>query len=319
MKFVVTGGAGFIGSHIARRLIELDCGEVFVIDDLSVGKRANVPPGARFRLGDIRHGNSFEHVLEAADIVFHNAAFVSIRGSFERIRHDLEVNDLGTLNVLEACRDRGVGKVVFASSMAVYGAPESCPVSETSRPVPVSAYGFSKLKGEFYCEHFGKRSGLKTVILRYFNTYGVGQTPSEYVGVITTFVNQALTGRPLTVFGDGRQTRDFVFVEDVARANIEAGFRDVEGVFNVASGLEVSVDAVADYVLDEVGAGKKVYVDAPPGEVERMVADIGRAKELLGLRPETNLKERISEIAGWWKSRLDAAPERQAVIARRTV
>jgi UDP-glucose 4-epimerase len=303
MKFVVTGGAGFIGSHIAKQLVGLKRGEVYVIDNLSVGDRTNVPPGARFCRGDIRDKGSFEHVLDGAEMVFHNAAFVSIRGSFSMIRHDIEVNDIGTLNVLEACRDHGVSKVIFASSMAVYAPSGNQPIKESSLTLPVSPYGFSKLKGEFYCRLFREQFGLKTVILRYFNTYGVGQTPSDYVGVITIFINQALNNKPVTIFGNGEQTRDFVFVEDVASANIEAAFRDVEGTFNIAGGREVNINGIADYVMEATGFDKRAYVDAPPGEIRRMVADISRTKEQLGIEPEVNLKKRVFEIAGWWKNR----------------
>ena len=303
MKFVVTGGAGFIGSHVAKRLVGLKRGEVYVIDNLSVGDRTNVPPGARFCWGDIRDKRSFEHVLDGAEVVFHNAAFVSIRGSFSMIRHDTEVNDIGTLNVLEACRDHGVSKVIFASSMAVYAPSGIQPIKESSQALPISPYGFSKLKGEFYCKLFREQYGLKTVILRYFNTYGIGQTPSDYVGVITIFINQALNNKPITIFGNGEQTRDFVFVEDVASANIEAAFRDVEGTFNIGGGREVNINSIADYIMETVGFNKRVYVDAPPGEIKRMVADISRAKEQLGIDPEENLKNRIFEIAGWWKNR----------------
>ncbi len=304
MKALVTGGAGFIGSHITRSLLEREnVSEVIVYDNLSVGDKVKVPKEAVFTWGDIRDADKLRESLRGVDIVFHEAAFVSIRGSFDLIKYDLEVNDLGTLKLLEASRDSGVSKVIMASSMAVYSDSVSLPVKETDHTTPVSPYGFSKLKGEYYCKLFSERYGLKTVVLRYFNTYGIGQTLSDYVGVISIFINQALNNRPITIFGDGAQTRDFVYVEDIAEANMLAAFSDVEGIYNIASGEERSINEIADYIMSETNHKKKEYLKPPPGEVKRIVADISKARRGLGFEPRGKIRNILPDIIESWKGK----------------
>jgi len=302
MKFLITGGAGFIGSHIAEELVKAGKGEVIIFDDLSVGRAENIPAGCTFVEGDIRHKKKLARAMKGVDIVFHNAAFVSIRGSFERLREELDINCLGTLNVLEAAVDRGVKRVIFASSMAVYGEPSYLPVDEEHPLNPASPYGLSKARGEQYCRLFSEKYGLGTVALRYFNTYGLRQSPSPYVGVITTFINQALKGEPLTIFGDGHQTRDFVWVKDVAQANVLAAFSDVSGAFNVGSGRETSINLLADFVTNCLG-GQKIHLEKPPGEVTRIVADISKTRELLNYEPQGDLPELLPTLIEWWAKR----------------
>jgi UDP-glucose 4-epimerase len=301
MRFLVTGGAGFIGSYIAKML--LDKGDVVVFDNLSVGTKENVPNGCEFIVGDIRDRVKLSEAMKDVDVVFHNAAFVSIRGSFERLREELDTNSLGTLNVLEAASDQGVKKIIFASSMAVYGEPNRLPVEESHPLNPVSPYGFSKAKGELYCKIFNEKHGLESVILRYFNTYGIGQTPSPYVGVITTFINQALRKEPLTILGDGNQARDFVWVEDVARANVSAAFSNVSGAFNIGRGVEFSIDQLADMIINHLG-GSRVFLDKPAGEINRIFADISKAKELLNYSPEGELEKLLPLLIDWWRKKI---------------
>jgi len=296
-RFLITGGAGFIGSHIAKEIVTK--GDVIIFDNLSVGNKKNVPAGCEFVLGDIRNKKDISKAMKNVDIVFHNAAFVSIRGSFGKLREDIESNCIGTLNVLEKAADEGVKKIVFASSMAVYGEPQRLPVRESDPLNSVSPYGFSKAKSEMYCQIFEENKGLKSVILRYFNTYGMGQTPSPYVGVITTFINQALKKKPLTIFGDGNQTRDFVWVEDIAQANVLAAYSNVDGVFNVGSGIEISINQLADMIIEHTG-GTKVYLDNPSGEVSLMAADISKAKEFLDYSPKGELKKVLPHLIDWW-------------------
>ena len=301
MRALVTGGAGFIGSHITRRLLEReDVSEVIAYDNLSVGDKQNVPKDAVFTWGDIRDADKLKEALKGVDLVFHDAAFVSIRGSFNLIEYDLDVNDLGTLKVLEASRDAGVSKVIMASSMAVYAKSVPLPVKETDETTPLSPYGFSKLKGEYYCKLFSEMYGLKTAVLRYFNTYGIGQTLSDYVGVISIFINQVLRNKPITIFGDGTQTRDFVYVGDIAEANILAAFSDAGGTYNIASGEERSINEIAENIMSETGHKLKEYLESPPGEVQRIVADISKAKELLGYDPKTQISEGIRNFVDWY-------------------
>jgi UDP-glucose 4-epimerase len=233
--------------------------------------------------------------MKDVDIVFHNAAYVSIRGSFQAMREELEANALGTLNVLEAAANSSVEKVVLASSMAVYGEPQRLPVKETDPCSPTSPYGLSKLRGEFYAVSLALERGLKFVALRYFNTYGLRQKPSPYVGVITTFIRQALEGKPLTVFGDGNQTRDFVWVKDIARANVLSAMSEATGIFNVGTGIELSINQIADMVIEVLG-GSKGHQEKPPGEVTRIIADISKAKRAFGYYPEGRLERILPSI-----------------------
>lgn len=307
MKFLITGGAGFIGSHIAEELVKSKKGEIIVFDNLSVGKKENIPKGCRFIKGDIRNEAIITKATKGVDVVFHDAAFVSIRGSFDMLKHEIENNVYGALNVLEAAAENKVRKLVFASSMAVYGEPKLLPVGEDSQLRPISPYGFSKLRGELYCKIFQDKSGIDTTVLRYFNTFGIRQTPSDYVGVTTTFINQALAGKPLTIFGNGKQTRDFVWVKDIARANILAAFskKSRGEIFNIASGNEVSINDIADAINKHTGGSKK-YLSVPGGEISRIRADISKARRVLGYRPEGDLLVILPDLVHWWKKQRDS-------------
>lgn len=303
MKFLITGGAGFIGSHVASELIKSQKGKVVVFDNLSVGKKENIPSQCQFIKGDIRDREALNDAMKGVNIVFHDAACVTIRGSFEKFQEIVETNCRGTLNVLEAAVKAGAKKIVFASSMGVYGEPEYLPVDEGHLLNPSSPYGLSKIMGELYCQLFEKNHGIAAAILRYFNTYGIGQTPSSYVGVTTTFINQALRKEPLTIFGDGEQSRDFVWVEDVAKANILAAFSPARGVFNIGSGKEISINQIADMIIKQLG-GKKVYSEVPPGEVKKIVAKTSLAEKVLGYQPQGEIIEQMPLLISWWKEQL---------------
>lgn len=300
-KALVTGGAGFIGSHITERIIQ-EGKEAVVLDNLNVGKQENIPKQAVFIHGDIQDKEALRKAMEGVDVVFHNAAFVSIRGSFEKLRENLLNNDLGTLNVLEAARDSNVKKVIFASSMAVYGEPKEIPVTENHSLKPISPYGYSKVAGEYACKVFEENHGLKTISLRYFNTYGMKQTPSDYVGVTTTFIKNSLNNLPMKIFGNGSQTRDFVWVEDVAKANILAANSDISNEsINIASGTEISINQLANLIKSKIG-GNIEYTQNVLGEISRIVADISKAKQLLNYSPVGNLREQITNIVNGLKN-----------------
>jgi len=303
MKFLVTGGAGFIGSHIAEGLIKTGKGDVVVLDNLNVGSRENVPKGCKFYKRDIKNKIDIDGLFKSVDVVFHNAAFVSIRASFDTdlLKEELETNCLGTLNVLEAAAKAKVKKFIFASSMAVYGQPQYLPVDEIHPTLPISPYGLSKLRGEYYCRIFQERFGIQTIILRYFNTYGIRQTPSDYVGVITTFINQLINNKPITIFGDGKQTRDFVSVKDIVQANLLAAFSNKSGSYNVASGQELSINDLSDMIIKRFGKGRKVYQDYPSGEIDKMRAKISKVEDELGYDSKESLEKNLCFIIDWWK------------------
>jgi UDP-glucose 4-epimerase len=306
MRYLVTGGAGFIGSHIVRRLGIEPNAEVVVLDNLSVGSRQNIPSSCRLVEGDINDDDTLGRALDGVEVVLHLAAFVSIRGSFERPEADLRDNCQGMLSVFRKAGECGVRRVVFASSMGVYGEPERLPVAEEDPAAPASPYGLSKLRGEMYGKALSAKYGYSFIALRYFNTYGAGQTPSDYVGVLTAFINMALDGRPLTIYGDGEQTRDLVWVEDVAEASVLAARSEAEGTFNIGSGAEISINQVARMVQECVGASA-THVAAPPGEIRRMCADISRALSLLGYNPRGALAEQLPSIVDYWRRRKTSA------------
>ncbi|MEM4724866.1 MAG: NAD-dependent epimerase/dehydratase family protein, partial [Candidatus Hadarchaeum sp.] len=245
-RALVTGGAGFIGSHLVERLLQEGL-QVIVLDDLSMGKRENVPNGAEFVLGDVRDPAVVSAALSGVDAVFHLAARVSIRASVAGFYEDAETNLMGTLNVLRACASAGIKKFIYASSMAVYAdSAEPVPIPETHPTVPISPYGVAKLASERYAMLVAAQSGFQAVALRYFNTYGPRQSFTPYVGVITIFIQRLLRGEPPLIFGDGEQCRDFVYVGDVVEATYRALVSSVEGeVFNIGSGVGTSVNQIA--------------------------------------------------------------------------
>ncbi len=297
MKYIVTGGTGFIGSHLAESLF-LQGHDVCIIDDLSSGKIENIShilekKKVSFIKGSITDMEFLQEQFSGADGVFHQAAFVSVPKSIEDPLLNHTVNITGTLNVLLAARDAGVGKVVYASSAAVYGNLPDLPKREETKVDPQSPYAVAKLTGEYYCSLFTSLYGLKTVCLRYFNVYGPRQDPhSDYAAVIPKFIHRVKKGEPPVIFGDGEQTRDFVFVKDVVQANMKAMQKDVIGVFNVASGTQTSINELAS-ILGDLFSSKHKLLLSPErlGEVKHSVADISHIKELLGFQPEYSLEK----------------------------
>jgi UDP-glucose 4-epimerase len=309
-RYLVTGGAGFIGSHIVRKLIASGETDIVIYDDLSVGSIDNVPEPDSYKgvfvKGDIRNYEQLNAAMQGVDVVLHNAAFVSIRGSFDKMREELSTNCLGTLNVLESAGTCGIRKVIFASSMAVYGQPNYLPVDEVHPTNPISPYGMSKLRGEMYLKILSEEYGYDAVTLRYFNTYGSGQTLSNYVGVTTIFINYMLDHEPITMLGDPEKTRDFVWVEDVADANVYAAMNNVTGTFNIGSGKETSIGEIAGRVMEAFGRDPReemIRKPAPKGEIGNVCADIRQARKYLNYNPKGNLSKAIPEIVAWWKEK----------------
>ena len=291
-RIVVTGGAGFIGSHIVDALIPEN--DVTVLDDFSSGRMENLLGAAGHRIvrGSVTRPSQLRLVFRDADVVFHLAARPSVPASVADPRGSSRVNLDGTLNVLEAARDAGVKKVVFSSSCAVYG-DASPPVKETAIPRPKSPYAIQKLAAEHYCQNFHELYGLGTVCLRYFNVFGPRQDPgSQYAAVVPVFFRDLVQNGNVTIFGDGRQTRDFIFVDDVVRANILAAEKkDAEGaVLNIATGKGTGVNTLAK-VIAGLSERPLVVKKAPPreGDITYSYADISWAKKFLGFRPATTL------------------------------
>ncbi|UCD03445.1 MAG: SDR family oxidoreductase [Candidatus Aenigmatarchaeota archaeon] len=298
---VVTGGAGFIGSWIAETLSSEN--KVTVIDNLHTGKMKNLKGFAdriRFINADIRDREAVFEGVKGAELVFHQGANVIIQASIDDPKMNSEINVGGTLNVLEACRKHDVKRVIFASSSAIYGNTEKLPVTEDQDPSPLSPYALSKLEGEKWMKIYSEKYGLETVTLRYFNVYGPRQYPdSPYSGVISIFTKNIRTGKPLTVFGDGEQTRDFVSVRDVVNANLLAAEsrKGVGKTFNIGTGKSVSLNEMISILEKLAGKKTKVVYDKPRhGDVRHSRADITLAKDVLGYSPAVSLEEGLKEL-----------------------
>jgi UDP-glucose 4-epimerase len=297
-RALVTGGAGFIGSHLARSLMKEGI-EVVILDDLSMGTRAKIPPQCEFIEGSICDPATVAKALTAVDIVFHNAARVSVRASVEQFVEDAQTNVFGTLVLLRALAGTSVTKFVIASSMAVYADSQTPqPINEDFTQRPLSPYGTGKLAAELYALQICGSLGIDVVPLRYFNTYGPGQTFTAYVGVVTIFATKLLRGERPTIFGDGRQVRDFVSVHDIVQGNLCAMRSSVTGkVFNIGSGVGMSVNEVAELLVAKISPKlMPIYAMAQPGETRNSVADIARAHELLGYQPAHSFRAEVDEV-----------------------
>lgn len=303
-RALVTGGAGFIGSRLARALLA-DGLEVVVLDDLSMGRRENVPEGARLLVGNVCTNADVEAAIEGCDVVFHEAARVSVRSSFKDFYQDAETNFMGTLNLLRNCANGSVKKLIFASSMAVYAdSAKPAPITEGHITEPISPYGIAKLAAEKYCIQMAENIGIDCHVLRYFNTFGPGQTFTPYVGVITIFVRKLLQGEVPTIFGDGEQRRDFVHVSDIVAANLLAmkSSRRYD-VFNVGTGRATSVNEIAALLCARIAPQlRPQYVAAHPGELRYSIADIGHARDVLGYRPMAAIDTHIDEVIDFYRS-----------------
>jgi UDP-glucose 4-epimerase len=303
-RALVTGGAGFIGHHLAAALLRRGL-QVTVLDNLSMGRRENVPEGARFLEGDVRDAELVTVGLQGVDCVFHEAAVVSIRASVEGFVRDADVNLVGTLNLLQCMADSGVRKAVFASSMAIYAdSAEPVPLREDAPVAPISPYGVAKLAAEQYwhmmCQHFG----IDGTVLRYFNTYGPNQTPTPYVGVITIFINKLLRGEAPVIYGDGEQRRDFVHVDDVVAANLAALDGQAGGrTFNVGTGHATSVNDIAHGLIGLLAPGTQPRHSPPvEGEMRNAIADVSAIGEALGWRPKRTRVD-FADVVAWWQRR----------------
>lgn len=304
MKVLVTGGAGFIGSHLVDALVARG-DRVVVLDDLSTGRRENLADplrrgGVDLRVGSVADRAAVRDAVAGCEVVFHLAAVASVQRTIEAPLETGAVNLGGTLEVLEAARATGVRRVVFAGSAAVYGDTTALPVAETAAPRPLSPYAVEKLAAEHYVRVWGPLYGLETVTLRYFNVFGPRQDPSSpYSGVISIFADRLRRGRTATIYGDGHQTRDFVYVADVVRANLlAAAVPAADGrVFNVARGEETTIRALFDHLRDLVGSdAEPEYAPARAGDIRRSLADITEARSVLGYTPRVPVAEGLARL-----------------------
>jgi UDP-glucose 4-epimerase len=293
---LVTGGAGFIGSHLTDALVADH--EVRVLDDYSTGKRARVPDAARAIEGDVTDPATVARAMHGVDVVFHQAANVSVERSIEAPRESRRSNVDGTLTVLDRARDEDA-RVVLASSAAIYGHPSSVPVEESAPKTPASPYGLEKLTADHYARLYQELYGIETVALRYFNVYGPRHGGGEYSGVIDVFLEQARANDPITVHGDGDQTRDFVHVRDVVQANLRAATTPHVGeAFNVGTGRSVSIRGLAELVCDVTDSESEIrHTEPRAGDIERSRADISKVRARMGYRPTVRLRDGIAALA----------------------
>jgi UDP-glucose 4-epimerase len=301
-RALVTGGAGFIGSNVVKLLREHGA-LVTVLDNLSSGNRHNLDSFQQVSLieGDVRDEAAVKRAVAGVDVVFHLAASVGNTRSIENPIQDSEINVIGTLHVLEAARQAGVRKVVFSSSAGIFGELKTLPIQEDHPIDPDSPYGASKLAAEKLCLAYAKLYPLECVCLRYFNVYGVKQRFDAYGNVIPIFANCILRGQPMTIYGDGEQTRDFLHVYDVAKANLAvACLSGMNGVFNLGSGVQVTINGLARLIQEADGVQVGVSY-APPrkGDVRHSLADIGAAREAFGFEPQISLAEGLGGYMSW--------------------
>jgi UDP-glucose 4-epimerase len=309
VKILVTGGAGFIGSHVVDAYVTAGH-DVLVVDDLSTGHRENLNPRARFHQLDIQDPRAAALVVaERPDVLNLHAAQMDVRRSVADPLFDARINILGTINLLEAARQAGVRRVLFVSSGgAVYGEQEVFPAPESHPTNPVSPYGISKRSGELYAFFYQAEYGIPYTALRYANVYGPRQDPHGEAGVVAIFAGRMLAGEPVTVNGDGKQTRDYVYVGDIARANLLALERECNGPVNIGTGTETDVDTLAARLIVATGSRSEVrHGPAKPGEQRRSVVECRRAADVLGWRPEVPLDEGLRRTVAFFRARAAGA------------
>jgi nucleoside-diphosphate-sugar epimerase len=312
-RYLVSGGAGFIGSHIAERLLR-EGNFVRVLDNFSFGKEENLSfvsryslPSTRYSLirGDIRDSNTCQRACEGIDIVFHQAALRSVPKSLKNPADYNLVNINGTLNMLEAAKEKGVKRFIFASSSSIYGDTEHFPQKETDLPGLISPYALTKLAGEYYCRVYSQNYALSTVCLRYFNVFGPRQAlDDEYAVVIPKFIHCLLNNQSPPIFGTGKQSRDFTYIDNVVQANILAAITSGASgqVFNIANGKDNTVLQLVD-TLNKI-TGKSIKPQFKPvraGDAFRTLADISKAEEFLGYKPGVDFSEGLARTVEWFK------------------
>lgn len=305
MKALVTGGAGFIGSNLVQFLVNKGHG-IVVLDDLSTGHQKNLKPfpSVTFVKGDVRNLETVKKAMAGCDTVFHLAANISNVKSIEFPRFDAEVNILGTLNIVEAVKELKVKNLIYSSSAGIFGEPYYQPINEDHPCNPVSPYGVGKWAAEKEVLCLSKMYGFRAVCLRYFNVYGINQRYDAYGNVIPIFITHILKGEPISIYGDGEQTRDFVHVSDLAQANLTVAEKNhVEGTFNLGFNQAVTINQLVQ-ILREIMPEKITVIrtNPRPGDVRHSLADTSRANKVFGYKPQTNLKEGLQSYIEWFRT-----------------
>ncbi len=304
-KVLVTGGAGFIGSNLVKKLLS-ENNDVIVIDDLSSGFKSNIieNKGIRFINGDIRNRKVIDDAINGVEVVFHLAASVGNKRSIDFPIIDSEINILGTLNILEASVKEGVRKIVTSSSAGIFGELKTIPIKENHQIEPDSPYGCSKLCQEKLCLSYSKLYDIEAICLRYFNVYGPNQRFDAYGNVIPIFVYKMLHNEPITIFGDGLQTRDFIHVDDVVQANINsASSYGVSEAFNIASGTRITINDLVKLITKNYKKNIIINYDKKrPGDVMHSLADISFARNKINFNPIICLEDGIEEYVNWAKN-----------------
>jgi nucleoside-diphosphate-sugar epimerase len=304
-KIVITGGAGFIGSHIAEYWAGQNA-EVHVIDNLRTGNRDNLKDikGVKFHNASITDREAVFEILEGAAYVHNLAALVSVPESISKPAECVNINVIGLLNVLDAAVKHRVAKVVHSSSAAVYGDNPASPKEVDMLPMPKSPYGITKLDGEYYLNSYRENFGIMTVSLRYFNVFGPRQDPSsQYAAAVPIFIRKALSNEPVIIYGDGAQTRDFIFVKDVVNANVLAATSSIaSGVFNVARGETITINELAQTIIAETQSHSKIIHETErPGDIKYSRASIERTKSELKFQPQYSLLEGLRETINFFR------------------
>jgi UDP-glucose 4-epimerase len=305
LNILVTGGAGFIGSNLVDRLVK-ERHKVVVIDNLSTGKKENINSKAKFYHMDICDKAIIDIFKnEKIDVVYHNAAQISVERSIHEPAFDGSVNILGTINVLEACKEANVKKIIYSSTAAVYGEPKYLGIDENHPINPISFYGISKYTPELYIKTYSKLYGLDYTILRYSNAYGIRQDPKGEGGVVAIFLDKLLQGESPTIFGDGNATRDFIFIEDIVEANIRALHEGNKGVFNIGTGKATSIKELFYLMKEFIDIDLDVkYEKERDGDIKHSYFCINKAKEKLGWNPKYTLEEGLCKTIKHYRALL---------------
>ena len=303
MRVLITGGAGFIGSHIAEYFNGK--AEIRVLDNLRSGYRKNLDGiDAEFIEGDIRDRKTVAEAIRGVDYVFHLAAMVSVPESMFKIQECVDINVNGLLVVLEEAEKAGVKKLCFSTSAAIYGDNPVVPKIETMIPEPKSPYAITKLDGEYYCGMFTREGRLKTACLRYFNVFGPRQDPkSAYAAAIPIFTAKAVANEDITIFGDGEQTRDFIYVKDIVSANVFMAMHDFTGVYNIAYGKRITINDLVKQIVDVTGSKSRVlHLAERPGDVKHSMAGVDKLKST-GFKPEYTFEIGMEKTIRFFQNR----------------